>query len=460
MRKYLLAALLLLPGIASAQFVNGQILTAAQLNSALAALLPITGGTLTGPIVAPSATFTSPLGFASGGTGATSAAGALANLGAGTMATQNASSVSVTGGSIGGLSSANIGGYAYPSVYPAGRYSDFVVPQQGTTYIDNVTSLENNTRSATADGNAAIVLNDRNGDQRGAIGYSHVGKGSPGGYYQDTAYIEIGDLYADDSDPTDFKIVETTEPGGLYFPGTSFIPIEADTATGAAFLRSRGAGLINLQGESTVGAIGSVYPLDVGMTTTLARLREKNSADDFSLSTNLNLADVQDNTALSSWEMDMGAGAGTGGLQDSFSLGRVPAGGTGPTRMFYVDNNGDAVALGNVAAGGSLNHGQEEVDTSYVYSTPATGTAVTLATGKETAIINPAGSLAALTVTLPGCSATYDGSIARYSSTQAITALTVNASYGDIADAPTTLAAGVGHGMLCVGASATWFPLY
>jgi len=58
MRKYLLAALLLLPGIASAQFnfVNGQVLTAAQLNSAFSAVLPLTGGTLTGPLTVPSFT--------------------------------------------------------------------------------------------------------------------------------------------------------------------------------------------------------------------------------------------------------------------------------------------------------------------------------------------------------------------------------------------------------------------
>lgn len=80
MRKYLLAALLLLPGIASAQFVNGQVLTAAQLNSAFAAVLPLAGGTLTGPLTAPSATFTSPLGFASGGTGANTATGATSSL--------------------------------------------------------------------------------------------------------------------------------------------------------------------------------------------------------------------------------------------------------------------------------------------------------------------------------------------------------------------------------------------
>jgi hypothetical protein len=65
---------------AHAQFVSGIVLTAAQLNTAFAGVLPLAGGTLTGPIVAPSATFTSPLGFASGGTGANTATGATSAL--------------------------------------------------------------------------------------------------------------------------------------------------------------------------------------------------------------------------------------------------------------------------------------------------------------------------------------------------------------------------------------------
>jgi hypothetical protein len=76
MLKRLLLCLLFLPGIANAQFINGQVLTANQLNSAFAAVLPITGGTLTGPLAAPSLSVSTPIAVASGGTGATTATGA------------------------------------------------------------------------------------------------------------------------------------------------------------------------------------------------------------------------------------------------------------------------------------------------------------------------------------------------------------------------------------------------
>ncbi|ACR28723.1 transporter [Burkholderia glumae] len=88
------------PRLAVAQFVPGQILTAQQLNSAFAAVtanaLPLSGGTLTGPLQGTAATFnsgsfaslsssgpvtfSSPLAFSSGGTGATTALGATSNL--------------------------------------------------------------------------------------------------------------------------------------------------------------------------------------------------------------------------------------------------------------------------------------------------------------------------------------------------------------------------------------------
>jgi len=108
----------------------------------------------------------------------------------------------------------------------------------------------------------------------------------------------------------------------------------------------------------------------------------------------------------------------------------------------------------------SIAHTLQELDTGYTFNTPTTGATVTLATGTETALIVPAGTLAALTITLPGCTSGYNGSIARFSSTQIITALTVNATSGTVADAPTTLALGSGHGYLCRGSTTTWYQLY
>jgi len=128
-------------------------------------------------------------------------------------------------------------------------------------------------------------------------------------------------------------------------------------------------------------------------------------------------------------------------------------------------NAANSASLASVDVSGNLRvsnvaHSGQETDASYTFNTPTTGTTVTMAPGTETAIISPAKTLAALTLALPSCTSKYDGSIARYSSTQTITALTVSATSGTVSNAPTTLAAGTGHGMLCRGANTTWYPLY
>jgi len=108
----------------------------------------------------------------------------------------------------------------------------------------------------------------------------------------------------------------------------------------------------------------------------------------------------------------------------------------------------------------SLLHSQQERDTSYTVSVPTTGQTVTVTSGTETAIITPAGALAALTITLPGCTSGYDGSIARFVSTQNVTTLTLNASSGTVIDPATTLTIGAGHAYLCRGVATAWYPLY
>lgn len=122
-----------------------------------------------------------------------------------------------------------------------------------------------------------------------------------------------------------------------------------------------------------------------------------------------------------------------------------------------------AVRLADDSADGAISfssyqHSQQEVDVSFTFNQPTTGQTVTLATGTETAIIKPAGTLANLTVTLPTCSAGANGSIARFSSTQVITALTVNATAGSVAAAPSSLAVGGGAKFICRGADTTWYP--
>ncbi|HDR9497027.1 TPA: right-handed parallel beta-helix repeat-containing protein [Burkholderia cepacia] len=104
MRKLLAAFLLLVSLPALAQFTQGQVLTAAQLNNQFALYVPLTGATLTGPLTVPTLTVTgtttlssiatsnatitggtisglsSPIGFASGGTNAITATGATSSL--------------------------------------------------------------------------------------------------------------------------------------------------------------------------------------------------------------------------------------------------------------------------------------------------------------------------------------------------------------------------------------------
>jgi hypothetical protein len=63
------------------------------------------------------------------------------------------------------------------------------------------------------------------------------------------------------------------------------------------------------------------------------------------------------------------------------------------------------------------------------YSTPLTGTTVTAAATDSTILLEPAGTIAALTVALPAAAALKDGQTLRIASTQTITALTLTPGY-------------------------------
>lgn len=88
---------------------------------------------------------------------------------------------------------------------------------------------------------------------------------------------------------------------------------------------------------------------------------------------------------------------------------------------------------------------------------PLAGDTVTMVAGQGNQILNPAGTLATLTLVLPPTPA--DGQIAHFSTTQTITALTLNAAAGDsILGAVTTLGAGNGRDYIYQLSSKTWFP--
>jgi hypothetical protein len=136
---------------------------------------------------------------------------------------------------------------------------------------------------------------------------------------------------------------------------------------------------------------------------------------------------------------------------------------TGSSAMSFVSNGDMTFAPDGNSTSFSISYGSymhtgQEIDKSYSYNTPTTGATVTISSGKETAIINPSGTLAALTVALPGCTSGYDGSIARFASTQIITTLTVTAASGSVVGAVSTLALGRGQGFICDGTNTTWYP--
>ncbi|WP_202755939.1 glycosyl hydrolase family 28-related protein [Burkholderia cenocepacia] len=116
--------------------------------------------------------------------------------------------------------------------------------------------------------------------------------------------------------------------------------------------------------------------------------------------------------------------------------------------------------VGGAISGTTLTNNAQQVDKAYMYSAPANGATVTIASGTQTALIDPAAALAALTVMLPSCNAAYDGSIARFSTTRPVATLTLRATSGNVAASPMSLAAGAGHGYLCRGVNTTWYPLY
>jgi hypothetical protein len=93
---------------------------------------------------------------------------------------------------------------------------------------------------------------------------------------------------------------------------------------------------------------------------------------------------------------------------------------------------------------------------SYDYQVLTTAFTYTFAAGTQVLVINPAGTLATGTITMPASPA--DGMTIRFSSSQIITALTVSANTGQsIVSAVTTLAAGGGAAYIYRLANTTWY---
>jgi hypothetical protein len=137
-------------------------------------------------------------------------------------------------------------------------------------------------------------------------------------------------------------------------------------------------------------------------------------------------------------------------------------GGAGPfwwnataTTANYTDDNANTIVPPGAAIGVWLRLGYFVTQTPYLYATPTTGFTLTLPTGVNSLILNPAGTLANGSVIF--ANAQRDGWVAGISTSQTITALSLSSAAGSINGAITTLAANGTARWQWVAAANTWF---
>lgn len=128
--------------------------------------------------------------------------------------------------------------------------------------------------------------------------------------------------------------------------------------------------------------------------------------------------------------------------------------------------------VANVLGFSSANTGRGSIDATgnwiYLFPTadqsksvqvPTTGFTITFANTSKTLILNPAGTLASGTITMPP--GPIDGQEVRLSSSQTVTALTVSPNTSQtISNAPTTIAPGQGYAWIYHLAGTNWYRLY
>lgn len=123
----------------------------------------------------------------------------------------------------------------------------------------------------------------------------------------------------------------------------------------------------------------------------------------------------------------------------------------------YYNHVGSTLATSIDTAFNSINL-KGTSDQSYSLQTPTTGFSITIGAGVKTLLLEPAGTLASGTITMPA--SPIDGQEIRVSSTQSISALTLSGNSGQtISNPPTTLLAGQGFGYIYNLANTNWVPL-
>lgn len=126
---------------------------------------------------------------------------------------------------------------------------------------------------------------------------------------------------------------------------------------------------------------------------------------------------------------------------------------------FYRNTSGSPELAVHFDAAGNLINLKGTADQSKSVQNPSTGDSITIADNSKTLVLDPAGTLATLTVTMPPTPV--DGQEIRVSSSQIVTALTVSPNSGQtLSNAPTTILAGTGFAYIYDLPNTNWYRIY
>lgn len=171
----------------------------------------------------------------------------------------------------------------------------------------------------------------------------------------------------------------------------------------------------------------------------------------------------------SAYTLNAQFGSGANGVFNVFGSVTASAmrvtGATVPTNGIYMSTANwlgfasNGVFRGSFDVNGNYTTNFGHGDLSKSVQVPTTGFTITVANNTSTLLLNPAGTLATGTVTMPA--APFDGQEVRFSSTQIVTTLTVSPNASQtISNAPSTIAAGQGYAWIYHLATTNWFRLY
>lgn len=245
------------------------------------------------------------------------------------------------------------GGFFVNSALPLNAYADFSVPTNGTTYVDNVLTLQNKSINNTSHyGNAAIRMIDQHDIERAAFGYS-CALTDLCAFTGNTAYVELSNLNGD-AQYTNFALASTHQglTTGSYFAwffngttGHSFFAdhlgrnfMEVDPEANYLTLYGPAAGN-NIQFHPGAAAAPVTVTATGNDPTVLLRLDDKAGAG-VALASNGNYALYAQNVSASAVNYLKALGSATGNPVE------LSANGTDGTILFRVtDKAGAGVAL-------------------------------------------------------------------------------------------------------------------